>query len=195
MSAMNSTVNSPTTAILTNVPMFGPHLPIRNAMIAIPVVTQMNARPITISHVVLSGLVSTKLFSEAIVAAVSVPPTQSGLDSQYKTAVTAPTARPNDIRAHSYGPPSTGNAAPSSATSMPYGLRKITSETASQVMDCAPPCAAAAMVSRPTIAQAVNSTRSNRPSTLRSLAFSAPTSVPCPVPVASTAAICSSREY
>src|SRR5579862_1026179 len=101
MSTMNSTVNRPTTAILTNVPMFGPHLPTRNAMIAIPVVTQMNARPITISHVVPSGLVSTKLFSDAIVAAVSVPPTQSGLDSQYKTAVTAPTARPNDIRAHS----------------------------------------------------------------------------------------------
>ncbi len=101
MNAMNSAVNRPTTAILTNVPMFGPHLPIRNAMIAIPVVTQMNTRPMTISQVVLSGLVSTKLFSVAIVAAVSVPPTQSGFDSQYKIAVTAPTARPNDIRAHS----------------------------------------------------------------------------------------------
>ena len=44
-----------------------------------------------------------KLSRAAIVVAVSVPPTQIGLDSQYKTAVTAPAARPKDIRAHSYG--------------------------------------------------------------------------------------------
>ena len=70
---------------------------------------------------------------------------------------------------------------------MPYGIRKITSEMASQVMACAPPCAAAAMLSRPTIAHAVNSTRSSRPSTFRSLAFSLTASVPCAVPVVSTA--------
>src|SRR6202453_510095 len=192
MNAMNSPVNSRTTAILTNVPMFGPHLPIRNATMAIPVVTQMNTRPMTISQVVLSGLLNTKLFSEAIVAAVSVPPTHSGLDSQYRIAVTAPAARPNDIRAHSYGPPSTGKAAPSSATSMPYGMRKQTSEIASQVMACAPPSAACAMLSRPTIAQAVNRTRSSRPSTLRSLAFSWTASVPSADPVVPTAVICAS---
>jgi hypothetical protein len=38
---------------------------------------------------------------EAIVAAVSEPPTQIGFDSQYRIAVTAPAPRPNDIRAHS----------------------------------------------------------------------------------------------
>src|SRR5262249_135274 len=107
--AMNSTVKIATTAIFTNVPMFGPHLPTRNATIAMATVTQMNARPTTISQAVLIGLVSTKAFSDAIVAALSVPPTHSGLDSQYRIAVTAPAGRPNAILAHSYGPPSTGN--------------------------------------------------------------------------------------
>jgi len=45
---MNSTVNRTTTAILTKVPMLGPHLPIRNATIAIPTVTQVNTRPTAI---------------------------------------------------------------------------------------------------------------------------------------------------
>src|SRR5215469_15228149 len=116
---MNSTVNRPTTAIFTNVPMFGPHLPIRNATIAIPTVTQMNTRPTAISAPVPSGLLTTKLFSVAIVVAVSDPPTHSGLDSQYRIDVTAPAPRPNDIRTHSYGPPSTGKADPSSAVSIP----------------------------------------------------------------------------
>jgi hypothetical protein len=37
----------------------------------------------------------------AIVVAVSVPPTQTGLDSQYRIDVTAPAGRPNPILAHS----------------------------------------------------------------------------------------------
>ena len=170
--AMNRAVKMATTAIFTNVPMFGPHLPIRKATIAIPTVTQVNTSPTTISAVVLIGLDSTKAFSVAIVAAVSVPPTHSGLDSQYRIAVTAPAARPNAILAHSYGPPSTGNAEPSSAVSIPYGIRNSTSEMSSQVIACAPASAAWATLSSPTIAQAVNSTRSRRPSTRRSLAFS-----------------------
>ena len=89
-----------------------------------------------------------------------------------------PVSRPDDIFTHSYGPPSTGNAAPSSATSIPYGIRKITSEISSQVIACAPASAANATLSRPTMAQAVNRTRSTRLSTLRSLAFSDATSVP-----------------
>ena len=153
-------------------------MPIRNETIAIPTVTQVNTRPTAISQPVPSGLCRMKLSRAAIVVAVSVPPTQIGFDSQYKTAVTAPAARPKDIRAHSYGPPSTGKAEPSSAISIPYGIRKSTSETASQVTACAPACDAAATLSRPTIAHAVNSTRSNRRSTLRSLDFSWATSVP-----------------
>src|SRR5215469_3139370 len=119
MNAMNSAVNSATIAIFMNVPIFGPHLPIRNATIAIPTVAQMNTSPTTISQPVPSGLLTTKLSSMAIVVAVSEPPIHSGLDSQYKIAVTAPTGRPKDIRAHSYGPPSTGNDDPSSAVSIP----------------------------------------------------------------------------
>jgi hypothetical protein len=61
---------------------------------------------------------------------------------------------------------------PSSAVSIPYGIRKITSEISSQVIACAPACAVAATVSNPRIAQAVNSTRSIRPRTFLSLAFS-----------------------
>src|SRR5215469_4313566 len=169
---MNNTVKIATTAIFTNVPMFGPHLPTRNAMIAIATVTQMNASPTTTSQAVLIGLLRTKASSDAIVAALSVPPTQSGLDSQYRIAVTAPAGRPNAILAHSYGPPSTGNAEPSSAVSMPYGIRNTTSDITNQVIACAPASAANATLSRPTIAHAVNSTRSRRPSTRRSLAFS-----------------------
>ena len=56
--------------------------------------------------------------------------------------------------------------------SIPYGIRKITSEISSQVTAWAPACAEAATVSKPRIAHAVNSTRSNRPSTFRSLTFS-----------------------
>ena len=108
-----------TTANFTKVPIFGPHLPIRNATTAIPTVSQMKPSPTAISAVVPSGLLTTKLLIVAIVAAVSEPPTQIGFDSQYRIAVTAPAARPRAIRAHSYGPPSTGKAEPSSAVSMP----------------------------------------------------------------------------
>src|SRR5712692_4956132 len=99
--AMNSAVKMPTTAILTNVPMFGPHLPYRNAMIAVPTVTHVNTRPTMISPVVPSGLLTTKALSVAITVADSVPPIQMGLDSQYSTAVIAPAGLPNAILAHS----------------------------------------------------------------------------------------------
>ena len=89
-----------------------------------------------------------------------------------------PTSRPKDIFTHSYGPPSTGNADPSSATTIPYGTKNKTSETSSQVIACAPACAANATLSKPTIAQAVNKMRSKRRRTLRSLAFSRATSAP-----------------
>ncbi len=145
---------------------------------AIPVVTQVNASPTTISAQVGIEWCRMNESMEAIVVAVSVPPTQIGLDSQYSTAVMAPAPLPNASLAHSYGPPSTGNVDPSSAVSIPYGIRKMISEITSQVMAWAPASAAAATLSRPTIAQAVNSTRSKRRSTLRSFAFSWATSVP-----------------
>ena len=92
--------------------------------------------------------------------------------------MTEPARRPNDSFTHSYGPPSTGKAEPSSATSIPYGIRNSTSESSSQVIACAPASAANATLSRPTMAHAVNRTRSVRRSTLRSLAFSVVTSAP-----------------
>ena len=81
--------------------MFGPHLPNRNATIAIATVTQTNARPTAISAPVPSVLCRISPSSAAIVEAASVPPIQIGLDSQYKIAVIAPGSRPNAIRAHS----------------------------------------------------------------------------------------------
>src|SRR5215467_79392 len=147
-------------------------------MIAVPTTTQVKTRPTSISPVVPSGLFSTKVLRVTIVVAASVPPTQIGLDSQYRMAVIEPGRRPNDILTHSYGPPSTGNAEPSSATSIPYGIRNTTSEISSQVIAWAPASAAKATLSRPTMAQAVNKIRSHRLRTLRSLAFSCATSTP-----------------
>ncbi len=49
---------------------------------AVPTVSQVKIRPMTISPVVPSGLRSTKSFSVAMVVAASVPPTQIGFDSQ-----------------------------------------------------------------------------------------------------------------
>src|SRR5215831_9403139 len=131
---MNRIVKIPTTRILIIVPRFGAHLPYRNATIAVPTTTQVKTRPTRISPVVPSGLFSTKVLRVTIVVAASVPPTQIGLDSQYRMAVIEPGRRPNDILTHSYGPPSTGNAEPSSATSIPYGIRNTTSEISSQVI-------------------------------------------------------------
>src|SRR5487761_39109 len=170
--AMNRTVKSATAATLTNVPMFGPHLPSRKATIAMPTVSQTKTRLTTISPVVPSGLASTSESSAAMRAAVSVPPIQTGFDSQYRTDVTAPAGRPNAIRAHSYGPPSTGKADPSSAMTIPYGIRNTTSEMTSQA-----------------IAHAVNSTRSKRRSTLRSFAFSLTARVPSTGPAAPASAM------
>src|SRR5258708_25491066 len=87
---MNRAVKMATTAILTNVPRFGPHLPYRKAMMAVPTVTQVNARPTMISPAVPSGLLTTKAFSVAMTVAESVPPIQMGLESRYSTVVTAP---------------------------------------------------------------------------------------------------------
>ena len=63
-------------------------------------------------------------------------------------------------------------------TSIRYGIRKITSEMASQAMACATACDAAATLSGPTIAHAVNSTRSNLRSTSRGWDFSCATRLP-----------------
>ena len=88
-------------------------------MMANATLTQVKARPTMISPAVPSGLRTTKSLSVAIAVAASVPPIQIGFVSQYITAVTEPTSRPKDIFTHSYGPPSTGKADPSSATSIP----------------------------------------------------------------------------
>ena len=96
----------PTTAALTMVPMFGPHFPRRNAMMATATVTQVKANPMTISVVVLMDPLKTKACNAAIAVAESVPPIQMGLESQYRMAVMAPGSRPKASFTHSYTPPS-----------------------------------------------------------------------------------------
>ena len=66
--------------------------------------------------------------------------------------MSAPASRPNAIRTHTYAPPSSGIAAPSSALASADGMKKVTNSTASQVNACSPPIAIAPMVSTTTIA-------------------------------------------
>ena len=58
--------------------------------------------------------------------AASEPPIQTGLVTQYRKLFTAPASRPNASLVHRYGPPSCGNAVPSSAKSSACGTKKIT---------------------------------------------------------------------
>ena len=58
--------------------------------------------------------------------AASEPPIHTGLVTQYRKLFTAPTRRPNASLVQKYGPPSCGNAVPSSANSSACGTKKIT---------------------------------------------------------------------
>src|SRR4249919_1497560 len=83
-------------------------------------------------------------------------------------ATSDPARRPNAIRAHTYGPPSYGNAVPSSEITSPAGTKKSALTNASQTTVCAPPRATAPSVSRTTIAAIRKQIASIRPSSRRS---------------------------
>src|SRR4249920_203169 len=83
-------------------------------------------------------------------------------------ATSDPARRPNAIRAHTYGPPSYGNAVPSSEITRPAGTKKSALTNASQTTVCAPPRATAPSVSRTTIAAIRKQIASIRPSSRRS---------------------------
>ena len=105
--------------------------------------------------------------------AVSEPPIQTGLVIQYRKLLTAPARWPNASLVHRYGPPSCGNAVPSSANSSAWGTKNTSAKTIIQVNACPPPEATVAMVSTPTIVQMRKNKMSKRPKCRRSLALSA----------------------
>jgi hypothetical protein len=76
-------------------PIFGIHLPIRSDNIAAVIATQMNASPNRYSGSPLSGLLKKNALAAARAVTASVPPTQTGLEIQYKTELIAAGSRPN----------------------------------------------------------------------------------------------------
>src|SRR5439155_16961715 len=103
-------------------PTLGIHLPNRNETIAEITANQMNASANSSLPTPCSGVKNSPNADTARM--VSVPPSQIGLDSQYSTVTIAARNRPKARRVHTYGPPSNGNAVPSSAMSSPYGTKK-----------------------------------------------------------------------
>ena len=95
----------------------GTHLPTRSEEATASTLAQMNTSPATWVH---NGSRSTKKERNVVSATiVSDPPIQIGLVTQYRTWLTPATNRPNASLVHTYGPPSSGKAVPSSATSSP----------------------------------------------------------------------------
>ena len=104
--------------------------------------------------------------------AVSEPPIQTGLVIQYRKSFTAPARCPNASLVHRYGPPSCGNAVPSSANSSAWGTKNTSAKTIIQVNAWPPPSATVAMVSTPTIVHMRKNKMSKRPKCRCSLALS-----------------------
>src|SRR5262245_36553004 len=100
-------------------PMLGIHLPIRNDSTAATIAAQMNPSPNRYSGSPLIGLLKKNESAAASAVTARVPPTQTGLETQYSTALIAAGRRPNASRVHTYGPPSSGKAVPSSAMVRP----------------------------------------------------------------------------
>ena len=92
-----------------------------------------------------------------------MPPIHTGLVIQYRKLLTAPARCPKASRVQWYGPPSSGNAAPSSANSSACGTKNTTARTIIQVKAWPPPWATVAMVSTPTIVQMRKKRMSKRP--------------------------------
>src|SRR3954467_477908 len=85
-------VNPPSSAIRTHAPIVGIHLPIPKERIADQTANQMKAIEKTYFQTPVSGVKkSLKVVTARI---VSVPPSQIGLDSQYRTELIAAAKRP-----------------------------------------------------------------------------------------------------
>jgi hypothetical protein len=144
-------VKNPSSTIRANAPAIGTHLPIRDDAATARTPSQMNARPATCLPAGPSGR---KNFSNVVTATIaSVPPVRNGFDSQYRTWFTPAASRPNASFVHTQGPPSIGNAVPSSVVRNPYGRKNTTARITIQARPWGPLAATLPMVSRPTRAQ------------------------------------------
>ena len=151
----------------------GSHLPTLNDMIAATIEIHTNASATMYQATVGRDEPWWKNTSTApMQEIVSDPPIHTGLVIQYRKLLTAPARWPKASRVHRYGPPSCGNAAPSSANSRACGTKKISANTIIQVNASPPPWATVAMVSTPTIVQIRKNRMSNRPKWRCSLALS-----------------------
>src|SRR5215472_11439253 len=89
------TMKKPSTTTRMKPPMFGIHLPIRSDRIAAVIATQINASPNRYSGSPLIGLLKKNALAAAMAVTASVPPTQTGLEIQYKTELIAAGSLPN----------------------------------------------------------------------------------------------------
>src|ERR1017187_7898937 len=155
-------------------PIVGNHLPTRNDRIADSTPIQTKASVNAYQGTLLMVTPPRKNTAKTLAASTArVPPSHTGLVTQYRKLFTAPASRPKARRTQTYVPPSSGMAVPSSATSSADGMKKITMVMIIQVKAVAPLDATAPTVSTPTIVQIRKKSISNRPKCFFSFAFSA----------------------
>src|SRR6516165_7766196 len=108
---MTVKVNRPSSRKRANAPAVGSHLPTRNDRMAATTVNHTNTRDTTYVAAIGSGSPPwKKTWSAPTQDTASDPPIHTGLVTQYRRLLTAPTRCPNASRVHRYGPPSCGNA-------------------------------------------------------------------------------------
>src|SRR5215472_5261798 len=92
---ITETMKKPKIITRTNPPMFGIHLPIRSDRMAAVIAIQMNASPKRYSGGPLIGLLKKNASAAAMAVTARVPPTQTGLEIQYRTELIAAGILPN----------------------------------------------------------------------------------------------------
>src|ERR671937_407927 len=105
-------VKKPRSSIRPHAPTVGIHFPTPNERIAAQTANQMKTMEKTYFQPP-SGVKNSSKVVTAVI--VSVPPSQIGFESQYRTALTAAANRPNASFVQMYAPPSSWKAEPSSA--------------------------------------------------------------------------------
>src|SRR5579875_1313894 len=105
-------VKPPRSTTRTHAPMIGIQRPTRNDSTAEPTAIQMKASENAYLPTPCRSMKNAENVETAVM--LSVPPSQNGFVIQEKIEGTAPVRRPNASFVHTYGPPSSGNAEPSS---------------------------------------------------------------------------------
>src|SRR4051794_13995204 len=163
-------VNPPSRPIRTQAPIVGIHFPTPKDRIADQTANQMKAIENRYFQTPFRGV--KKSLNVVTARIVSVPPSQIGFESQYRTELIAAVKRPNASLTQMYAPPSSVNDEPSSDASSAYGMKKKTPRNTSQVNACAPSLETAPSVSSPTSVQIRKKKMSKRPKCFCSFAFS-----------------------